>query len=109
MPTWANNPDYTMHATSTKPEVQHKTVIGIFDNNNNTNVRNSKNQDIVNKERNSQIEKIDEENSRRSSSASFTNSKSKRSNSVELKDMSANESSGKPKIKDMGETITARF
>lgn len=31
MPTWANNPDYTVHATSSKPEEERKTVIGIFD------------------------------------------------------------------------------
>ena len=31
MPTWANNPDYTAHATSSKPEEERKTVIGIFD------------------------------------------------------------------------------
>lgn len=31
MPTWANNPDYTAHATSSKPEEKHKTVMGLFD------------------------------------------------------------------------------
>lgn len=33
MPTWANNPDYTLHATTTKPEDKtHKAVFEIFDN-----------------------------------------------------------------------------
>lgn len=33
MPSWANNPDYTLHATTTKPEDgQRKTVFSIFDN-----------------------------------------------------------------------------
>jgi len=32
MPAWANNPDYTLHATSTKPdESHHKPVFEIFD------------------------------------------------------------------------------
>jgi hypothetical protein len=32
MPTWANNPDYTQHATTTKPDdTQHKPVFEIFD------------------------------------------------------------------------------
>jgi hypothetical protein len=32
MPTWANNPDYTLHATTTKPdESQRKPVFEIFD------------------------------------------------------------------------------
>jgi hypothetical protein len=31
MPSWANNPDYTLHATTTKPdESQHKPVFDIF-------------------------------------------------------------------------------
>jgi hypothetical protein len=35
MPTWANNPNYTLHATTTKPDEQHhKAVFDIFDNNN---------------------------------------------------------------------------
>lgn len=25
MPTWANNPDYTLHATTTKPEDKNRT------------------------------------------------------------------------------------
>lgn len=34
MPTWANNPDYTLHATTTKPDESHHTpVFEIFDNN----------------------------------------------------------------------------
>ena len=32
MPSWANNPDYTLHATTTKPEDgTRKTVFSIFD------------------------------------------------------------------------------
>ena len=32
MPTWANNPNYTLHATSTKPDQQtRKAVFDIFD------------------------------------------------------------------------------
>lgn len=35
MPTWANNPEYTLHATSTKPDEQHhKPVFEIFANTN---------------------------------------------------------------------------
>lgn len=31
MPAWANNPDYTLHATTTKPEDKsHKPVFDIF-------------------------------------------------------------------------------
>jgi hypothetical protein len=32
MPSWANNPDYTLHATTTKPEEnQHKAVFEVFE------------------------------------------------------------------------------
>lgn len=31
MPTWANNPDYTSHATTSKPEDKHESVLGLFD------------------------------------------------------------------------------
>jgi len=31
MPSWANNPDYTLHATTTKPDDdQRRTVFSIF-------------------------------------------------------------------------------
>jgi hypothetical protein len=46
MPSWANNPNYTLHATTTKPdESQHKPVFDIFDNNNKDEDRNDNNQD----------------------------------------------------------------
>ena len=32
MPSWANNPDYTLHATTSKPDdSQHKAIFGVFD------------------------------------------------------------------------------
>lgn len=32
MPSWANNPDYTLHATTTKPDDgQRRTVFSVFD------------------------------------------------------------------------------
>ena len=67
---WANNPDYTMHATSTKPEIQHKSIFGMFENNG--------------------VNSIEEESSRRSSNASFLTKPSKPS-SIEL---SPDESAG---------------
>ena len=45
MPSWANNPNYTLHATTTKPdESQHKPVFDIFDNKDENN-KNDQNQD----------------------------------------------------------------
>lgn len=67
-PTWANNPDYTAHATSSKPDEPHKSVFGVFDSPH-------------------QIEKIEEERS-------ISSSKSKPNSTHELDTNTSNE--GKP-------------